>query len=134
MDTCTTLRGPTLRPCMVRAMRRGSGMRASVCVAMVLAAGCLALASPGLAARPASSDELAQMAAAAEFEPGCIASASVSTVDSAWGRLDPQPNLPDCPQGNGFFVMQFPPDGGWDVIWQGSDVFPCPAADVPDEV
>src|SRR3954452_17758307 len=26
------------------------------------------------------------------------------------------------------------PGGGWDVIWHGSDVFACPAADVPDDV
>jgi hypothetical protein len=109
-----------------------------ICLTMwlvvVAAVACLALPQPGWAARPASPDELAQMAAAAEFEPGCIASASVSTVNGAWGRLDPQPNLPNCPQGNGFFVMQFTPGSGWDVIWQGSEVFPCPAADVPDDV
>jgi hypothetical protein len=109
-------------------------MRASICCAMLAAAVCLALAPPGLAARPASPDELTQMAAAAEFEAACIASATVSTVNGGWGRLDPQPNLPDCPEGNGFFVMQFRPGGGWDIVWQGSDVFPCPAADVPDDV
>lgn len=115
-------------------MRSLAWMRTGLRLAALAGCLCLLAARPVSAARPASPAERAQLAAAAGFDVGCIASATVSTVNGAWGRLDPVPDLPGCPQGNGFLVMHFTSAHGWRVVQRDSELFPCPAGGVPDAV
>lgn len=99
--------------------------------AAAAAAAALLLSSAiAFAARPATPDELAAIAGGQGIEAACV-TATVSTVDASWARIQNAPVPPaSCMLGDGFIVVHLR-SGAWQNVTEGSEPFPCPAADVP---
>jgi hypothetical protein len=90
------------------------------------------LAPAALAARPATSEEQAAIAAALSLPPQCI-TARVSTVDETWSRAD-LTNTAGCPMGDGLTVLR-QQSGQWTSVHQGpADLEPCPVEPIPTRV
>ena len=99
-------------------------------VNVVLALVASLVAAPARAAHPASGEQLAALAEVTGFETPCI-TATVSSRNEHWARVDPQPQRDGCPQGNGFFLVYMTGAEDLEVVAEGSDRFVCRSADVP---
>ncbi len=91
------------------------------------------LAAPAWAARPATPEEQAAVAAVYETSPDC-SQVTVSERDGRYARWDFAASESCEPTGNGFGIARRG-DGTWADVYQASeDSDPCPTTPLPTEV